>query len=326
MGVIINYCNFVKISMHVLMFFFIKTYGALFVFEQFKNDFGTLSSVKDMSQTIRGLNNSSELISIDSVTSSSPFADVSVSSTVLEPNEKLSFSLKFKYPATEDIIINNEYLTVYTSHGDFFCMFSTQLTPLYRVSPPKLSLNKMHIKDTTNTSVVIEDLSESNTTYSIQQKSPQIISAVFEKFDSSTVLNALIVSPDTLGEYLDTIVINTPNKKFPEIILPISGQVVKPINPNLSIMDFGKISSKMLHVRYVVLESRRTSNYKITKIVSRPSSIYTNISGPNDSNRSVISTIYPGSKPGPFKGVIELYIDSGSTPEIIIPVKGEIVQ
>jgi hypothetical protein len=295
------------------------------VFENFSNDFGVLRTKKDMMQQISCHNESEDTIIIDSIFSTSSFITTLISDSVIPPKKAKHIPISFTYPL-ESISIINEQIILYTSLGEFFTTVSAKLTPLYKVTPHNLNLKKVYLTDTINASITIENLTNKRDDLKISSKSISIKKSEIVELDSIKVLHILLFPKQTTGPFNDSIVITTSNPDCPSFTVYLSGEVVKQINPNPAVIDFGKISNSKYHSQSVVLESRRTGKYKITKVETMPTTVYTSISRPKSGDWSVITSIYPGGRIGPFKGVVKLFIDSASSPEIVLPIRGEIIK
>ncbi len=204
---------------------------------------------------------------------------------------------------------------------------SATKTP-YILTPETIALNKVFKNDTTTFSSTLywQGLNPKKLTFVPNKNSAYVLNSKVDALGKNIILTTSIQSGDTNKDFIDTVTFKTEESDWPLLRIPVSGTVVNSIEALDTILQFGEISVKKKNQKKFRLYNNRVGKYDITKVVSKPNMLYVALSKPRNGDWVVYTTIYPGERTGPFKGIIKLFVNNSKTPEIVIPVRGVIVK
>jgi len=292
------------------------------VWDQKKKDFGSISRSETLSHRFVCVNTCGETIIFAPVKSPCGCTAALIHGDTLAPGDTGIVTLELVSRKIQGAFTHT--LTLQTNKGSIELLLTGTVQRNISLNPPQLKLNKVFVNDTVSATVVIQWERSTPPRFGDLTWGQHIAAATVEPVADAYALTVLVAPRINSGTFTDTIAMATGCADWPFLYIPVEGRVAGVIAASPTYIDFGSISGGTQNTATISLFSKRKYTYTITDIRTEPAFINVSI-GPRVSGRHILkAVIFPESPKGPFHGKTEIYIHNEKTPQLTIPLSGNI--
>lgn len=287
-------------------------------------NFGNVTEKNNETKSITIYNTFRRTLKIDSIPFDTPGLSISLEKKEIPSGDSAELQITLLDHQIKPL---KEYpLAIYTNHGYDIVPISGKISSGFTFEKHAYNNIRLLRQDTLNLVVKISVERKAIPVFILAKEHKYVKDLLVERFDSSYVLTFKIFTLDRKKEFSEIISINTGIDEWPELNLPVSGNIIPLIELSKSEVNFGKISRKKKHRDLVEVTFNKGTDFTVTKQKTVPNHALVSVVKKQGRKWNLFFTVYPHSPLGKFHGYTFLYLNNSETPQIAVSITGEVVE